>query len=139
MDATAAEAWQMYGLSNGVDSENELVEKITYFARRRSQNFSPSTDPIIGCIELVDVITRGRHRNGSPAVYFGGHDLKPGDGGRSEPRIRISASEYARSAFKKRRRALSFRHILETIELAGRSHIAKGGRRHGKEKIEETR
>ena len=71
----------MYGLSNGVDSENELVEKITYFARRRSQNFSPSTDPIIGCIELVDVITRGRHRNGSPAVYFGGHDLKPGDGG----------------------------------------------------------
>src|SRR5262245_32174729 len=54
VDATASDAWQMYGLSNGVDSENELVEKITYFARRRSQDFSPSADPIIGCIELAD-------------------------------------------------------------------------------------
>src|SRR5262249_35419968 len=42
VDATAAEAWQMYGLSNGVDSENELVKKIAYFAERRSQKFTPS-------------------------------------------------------------------------------------------------
>jgi putative restriction endonuclease len=57
VEATAAEAWQMYGLSNGVDSETELMEKITYFARRRPLKFSPSTNPVIGCIELADVIT----------------------------------------------------------------------------------
>jgi HNH endonuclease len=55
VDATAGEAWQRYGLSNGVDSETELMEKIAYF-KRRSQKFSPSTDTVIGCIELADVI-----------------------------------------------------------------------------------
>ncbi len=57
VDATAAEAWQWYGLSNGVDSENELVNKIVYFAEKRSEKFAPSTNPVIGCIELTDVIT----------------------------------------------------------------------------------
>jgi len=66
VDATAAEAWQMYGLSNGVDSENELVKKIAYFAERRSQKFTPSQNPVIGCIELKDVITLDAERFVTP-------------------------------------------------------------------------
>ena len=45
VDATAAEAWEMYGLSNGVDSETELMEKVSYFARRRSQTFGGVMPP----------------------------------------------------------------------------------------------
>jgi putative restriction endonuclease len=56
-DATAAEAWQLYGLSNGVDSEYELVRKIVNFAEKRSKIFVSSGNPVIGCIELTDVIT----------------------------------------------------------------------------------
>ena len=57
VDRTASEAWQSYGLNNGVDSETELVNKISRFAEKRSKNFLASADPTIGCIELSDVIT----------------------------------------------------------------------------------
>jgi putative restriction endonuclease len=56
-DATAKEAWRLYGLSNGTDSESELVRKIQLFASKRSKSFTASNDPVIGCIELAEVIT----------------------------------------------------------------------------------
>ena len=55
-EATAAEAWSLYGFSNGVDSEVELVRKIELFAEKRSKTFTPSINPTIGCIELSEVI-----------------------------------------------------------------------------------
>lgn len=57
LDATAQEAWQLYGVNNGVDSESELVAKISMFAKKRSKTFASSPNPLIGCIELSDVIT----------------------------------------------------------------------------------
>ena len=57
LDATAKEAWQLYGVNNGVDSEVELVAKISRFAQKRSKAYSPSDNPLIGCIELTDVVT----------------------------------------------------------------------------------
>ncbi|MGV7219472.1 HNH endonuclease [Bradyrhizobium sp. UFLA05-112] len=56
-DATAKEAWRLYGPNNGTDSENELVRKIQLFAAKRSKAFTPTSDPVIGCIELSEVIT----------------------------------------------------------------------------------
>jgi putative restriction endonuclease len=57
VDMTAADAWMAYGLGNGVDSRDELVTKITQFAEKRSQNFVATDDPLIGCIELRDIVT----------------------------------------------------------------------------------
>jgi putative restriction endonuclease len=55
-DMTASEAWERYGLGNGVNSREELVERITAFALKRSKRFQASANPVIGCIELTDVI-----------------------------------------------------------------------------------
>jgi putative restriction endonuclease len=66
-DATAKEAWRLYGLSNGTDSESELVRKIELFASKRSKSFTPSSDPIIGCIELAEVVTLDDTRLVTPA------------------------------------------------------------------------
>jgi putative restriction endonuclease len=65
-DATVTEAWQMYGLGNGVDSETELVSKVQLFARKRSKSFTPAVNPVIGCIELNDVIVLDDDRLVSP-------------------------------------------------------------------------
>ena len=54
---TASEAWDAYGLGNGVDSRQELINKINHFAEKRSQAFQPSDNPVIGCIELSDPVT----------------------------------------------------------------------------------
>jgi putative restriction endonuclease len=56
-DMTASDAWDTYGLGNGVESKLELVRKIQKFAEKRSEKFQPSDDPIIGCIELRDPVT----------------------------------------------------------------------------------
>ena len=55
-DSTAKEAWSSYGVNNGIDSELELIAKISRFAEKRSKNFSRSANPAIGCIELTDVV-----------------------------------------------------------------------------------
>jgi putative restriction endonuclease len=57
LDATAKDAWQLYGVNNGVDNEVELVAKISRFAKKRSKSYSPNENPVIGCIELADVVT----------------------------------------------------------------------------------
>lgn len=75
IEATANEAWQLYGVSNGVDSERELVAKISRFAEKRSKTFSFSDNPIIGCIELTDVVT-----------FDDTHFIKPEQYGLSFPR-----------------------------------------------------
>jgi putative restriction endonuclease len=56
-DMTAEEAWATYGLGNGVPSREALVSKINRFATKRSKGYTPSWDPVIGCIELSDIIT----------------------------------------------------------------------------------
>jgi putative restriction endonuclease len=56
-DMAASDAWSAYGLGNGVDSREELVTKISQLAEKRSITFVPTEDPLIGCIELRDVVT----------------------------------------------------------------------------------
>ncbi len=53
---TAAEAWETYGLGNGVDSQANLVAKIQAFAQKRSNDFVAASNPLIGCIELEDPV-----------------------------------------------------------------------------------
>jgi putative restriction endonuclease len=55
-DMTASEAWAAYGLGNGVDSLLGLVRKIESFAEKRSKGYVSTENPIIGCIELSDVV-----------------------------------------------------------------------------------
>ena len=57
LDMTASEAWSTFGLGNGVESKDALVQKITAFAEKRAKGYVASSDPIIGCIELSDVVT----------------------------------------------------------------------------------
>ena len=55
-DMTAENAWAAYGLGNGVSSRDALVVKINDFAEKRSKGYRPSSDPVIGCIELSDFV-----------------------------------------------------------------------------------
>ncbi len=55
-EKTATEAWEAYGLGNGVDSAEDLVMKIQQFAARRSASFVPTANPKIGCIELSNLV-----------------------------------------------------------------------------------
>jgi putative restriction endonuclease len=57
VDMTASEAWAAYGLGNGVDSLLGLVRKIESFAEKRSKGYVSTENPLIGCIELSDVVT----------------------------------------------------------------------------------
>jgi putative restriction endonuclease len=57
VDMTASNAWASFGLGNGVDSREELVAKIERFAEKRSKTFVATVDPLIGCIELSDIVT----------------------------------------------------------------------------------
>jgi putative restriction endonuclease len=57
VDMTAEQAWTEYGLGNGVVSRDQLVAKINGFGTKRAKTFVASRNPIIGCIELVDVVT----------------------------------------------------------------------------------
>ena len=61
-DMTASNAWSTYGLGNGVDSRDELVAKIERFAEKRSKSFVATDNPLIGCIELTDVVTLDNER-----------------------------------------------------------------------------
>jgi putative restriction endonuclease len=65
-DMTASDAWSTYGLGNGVDSRDELVAKIERFAEKRSKSFVVTNDPLIGCIELADVVTLDNERFVAP-------------------------------------------------------------------------
>ena len=47
-----SEAWQMFGLANGVASLNEMRMRI---ARYRREPITPSEDPEIGCVFVRDV------------------------------------------------------------------------------------
>src|SRR5262245_55831199 len=69
LDATAKEAWQLYGVNNGVDSEIELIAKIARFAEKRSKLYSPTDNPTIGCIELADVVSLDDDRFITPEQY----------------------------------------------------------------------
>jgi putative restriction endonuclease len=55
-DMTASDAWQAYGLGNGVETKQELIAKIEHFAEKRSVSFQASDNPLIGCIELSDAV-----------------------------------------------------------------------------------
>lgn len=56
VDMTAEMAWNTYGLGNGVDSQVDLVAKIDRFALKRAKAYVPTSNPVIGCIELEDVV-----------------------------------------------------------------------------------
>ena len=63
VDMTASEAWTAYGTANGVASRDELVRRIEGFAKKRSRDFVSTGNPLIGCIELSDVITLDEDRS----------------------------------------------------------------------------
>lgn len=75
IDMSPAEAWQAYGLGNGVDSLENLTDKVDSFAERRSADFVPSADRTIGCIELTDVVTLEDGLFVTPEEC--GHDFPP--------------------------------------------------------------
>lgn len=51
-EATVSEAWERWGLANGVQSLADFQARILGFAGRRSRIPSSGTDPIIGCVLL---------------------------------------------------------------------------------------
>lgn len=53
VEMTAADAWDVYGSGNGVESKAELVGRIDGFALKRAKHYSPTGNPLIGCIELT--------------------------------------------------------------------------------------
>jgi putative restriction endonuclease len=53
---TVSEAWSKFGPGNGVSSASELEERIVGFASKRSANFTPQSDPKIGCLSLDDPV-----------------------------------------------------------------------------------
>ncbi len=75
VDMSAAEAWKAYGLGNGVDSLEGLIDKVDSFAERRSADFVPSDNRTIGCIELMDVVTLEDELFVTPEEC--GHDFPP--------------------------------------------------------------
>jgi putative restriction endonuclease len=61
-DMNASQAWAHYGTANGTASREELVKKIERFAEKRSKGYISTGNPLIGCIELSDVITLDEER-----------------------------------------------------------------------------
>ena len=53
---SARQAWDRFGKGNGVDDFGELVARASKYANRRSFTFSPSYNPVIGCIVLNEPV-----------------------------------------------------------------------------------
>lgn len=75
VDMTASEAWEVYGLGNGVDSQVDLVAKINAFVQKNSIDFVETFDPLIGCIELEEVVMLDDDRCFEPETV--GHSFPP--------------------------------------------------------------
>ncbi|MGF6412391.1 HNH endonuclease [Paraburkholderia sp. MM5482-R1] len=75
VDMTAEAAWDAYGLGNGVDSQADLVAKIGGFAHKRAKGHVPTVNPVIGCIELEDVVMFDDDRFLVPETF--GHLFPP--------------------------------------------------------------
>ncbi|RDK04616.1 HNH endonuclease [Paraburkholderia lacunae] len=75
VDMTAEAAWDTYGLGNGVDSHADLVAKIEGFAQRRANGYVATDNPMIGCIELEDVVMLDDDRFFVPETF--GHLFPP--------------------------------------------------------------
>jgi putative restriction endonuclease len=75
VDMTAAEAWDTYGLGNGVESKDELVAKIDRFVAKNARNRAPVSNPTIGCIELEDAVMLDDDRCFDPEPL--GHSFPP--------------------------------------------------------------
>lgn len=56
-DLPIQDAWSLYRQRNGVISEADLVAKIDSIASKRSEKYRRTPNPIIGCVELKDVVT----------------------------------------------------------------------------------
>lgn len=56
-----ADAWQIFGAANGLNSREEFVTKIEAIAAKRAVNFVPNGNPLIGCVELNNVVTADDH------------------------------------------------------------------------------
>ncbi len=67
-EMTASEAWHKYGLNNGVYCHKELVDRIKKYVRKNTGSKSVA-DPIIGCIELANVITLDEDDYFAPEDY----------------------------------------------------------------------
>lgn len=68
-DMTAVAAWDAYGQGNGVDSQTDLVTKIEGFAQKRANGYVPTVNPVIGCIELEDVVMLDDDRFVDPETF----------------------------------------------------------------------
>lgn len=51
-----SQAWERYGIGNGVESKEILTEKLNNYKKRNSKNYVYQTDPNVGCIILTDCI-----------------------------------------------------------------------------------
>jgi putative restriction endonuclease len=56
LNMRASDAWDAYGLGNGVASFSELVALVDHFAGMNSKRYSSIPDPEIGCIELTNSV-----------------------------------------------------------------------------------
>ena len=54
-DMTLGDAWALYGVKNGMPSEERFAQKINDIAIGRAEKFKRSANPRIGCIELNDI------------------------------------------------------------------------------------
>ena len=66
---TASQSWKQYGMANGVYDLQELVDRTQAFAKKNSQSFSPSRDPVIGCIILSDPVVFEEQDYFEPSDY----------------------------------------------------------------------
>lgn len=51
-----SEAWERYGIANGVESKELLTKKLNDYKKRNPQHYEYQTDPKVGCIILNDCI-----------------------------------------------------------------------------------
>ncbi len=55
-DLPASDAWNRYGLGNGVSNCTELVARTTKYVSKHSKLLEPSENPVIGCILLENLV-----------------------------------------------------------------------------------
>lgn len=52
----AKEAWDTFGLGNGVNNLKELIERASKYALKNAHSYIPSSNPEIGCVVLSDLV-----------------------------------------------------------------------------------
>ena len=67
-EMTADQAWREYGLSNGVHLRSELTDRVRKYVTKNTRA-EPVDDPVIGCIELTDLVMLDEESFFAPEDY----------------------------------------------------------------------